>query len=159
MADFKRIDEQVFRLTLEQDEGTLLTRLFDEMKALLSADLPRSEPVTDRLFPKAYETDEDQAAFEELVGDQLRNGKQDALKKVRTMLETGSGDAVDMSRDDVDAWLTVVNDLRLAIGTRLDVTEGTMQQELGPDDPDAAALSVLHWLGWMQESMLRGITS
>lgn len=159
MSDFERVSEETFRLSLEQDEATLLGRLLDEMNALLKSDLPRAEPVTGRLFPNAYESDDDQAAYEELVGDQLRSGKQEALEQVRKMLEDRSNGAIEMNRADVDAWLTVVNDLRLTIGTRLEVTEETMQRELDAGDPDAAALSVLHWLGWVQESILRQITS
>jgi hypothetical protein len=52
----------------------------------------------------------------------------------------------------------LLTDLRLAIGTRLDVTEEKMSDDIDPDDPEAAALSVLHWLGWVQGTILEAIT-
>ena len=60
--------------------------------------------------------------------------------------------------DEVLAWLTGITDLRLAIGTRIDVTEEMMAADLDPKDPTAPALSVLHWLGWLQESILAEIS-
>jgi hypothetical protein len=56
-------------------------------------------------------------------------------------------------REQADAWLGCLNDLRLVLGTRLDVTEDT---DLDPaaDDPARQALHVYGWLGWLQESLL-----
>jgi hypothetical protein len=63
-----------------------------------------------------------------------------------------------LDEEEVDRLLALLTDIRLAIGTRLDVTEERMAAELDRDDPDAAALSVLHWLGWLQESVIAAIT-
>jgi hypothetical protein len=51
-------------------------------------------------------------------------------------------------------WLRTINDIRLTIGTRLEVDETKMAAELDERDPEAPALAVLHWLGWLQESFL-----
>ena len=42
-------------------------------------------------------------------------------------------------------WLTALNDLRLVLGTRLDVSED--DDDVDPDDPDAPAHAVYHYLG------------
>ena len=148
MASF---DESAAGLTVsfEPEEATLLRRLLDELEQVLS--VPTPGPLEDRLFPAAYDTSEEQSAYEELVGDQLRNDK---LKFVRAARSALDRDTVVLDSDAIEPWLVVLTDLRLAIGTRLDVTEETMAAELDPEDPDAPALSVLHWLGWMQESLL-----
>jgi hypothetical protein len=60
---------------------------------------------------------------------------------------------VPLDRDEVDAWLGTLNDLRLVLATRLGVTEQT-DLDPAPDDPQAQALLIYGWLGWLQESLL-----
>ncbi len=138
---------------LEEDEQELLRRLTGEMRTLLEADIPPEDDVVQRLFPDAYEEAEDQAAYRDLVGSELTRVKLHALSTVRDSLDGTS--AGPLSEDEASAWLAVLTDLRLAIGTRLSVTEEKMEEELDPGDPDAPAYAVLHWLGWVQESILR----
>jgi hypothetical protein len=145
------------RIRLRDYERELLRHLLAEMRVLLEADLPKVDPVTARLFPDAYDEPEDQSAYHDLVGDQLRRDK---LRSLATMEETIAGEGaldVKLSEEDTHTWLTVVNDLRLAIGTRLEVTEDAMEREIDETDPEAQAMSALHWLGWLQESILRDI--
>ena len=148
MASFDRTETGVL-VHLDPDEATILARLLEEAELLISG--AAETEVTRRLFPDAYEEADDQRAYEELVGDQLRSEKLEALAQVRSSV---GSDAVELDEDTAHAWLAVVNDLRLALGTRLGVTEEVMAAELDPEDPDAPALSVLHWLGWMQESLI-----
>ena len=58
------------------------------------------------------------------------------------------------SGDDADAWLGCLNDLRLVLGTRLEVTEDLDERTLAEDDPRLPALELYSWLGWLQESLL-----
>lgn len=139
----------------EEYEVQLLSGLMDEMKLLLEADIPKSDSVISRLFPDAYDEPDDARAFNELVGGELSETKRAALATAR---DTLSENRASWSREEAEAWLTLLTDLRLAIGTRLDVDEETMASDLDPDSPDAAALSVLHWLGWVQESVLAAMT-
>jgi hypothetical protein len=151
---FHRKDPSV-RLRLREYERELLQHLLAEMRVLLEADLPKVDPVTARLFPDAYVEPNDQEAYEELVGNQLRRDK---LRAVTTVQEAVAGEgALDLrlAEEDANVWLTVVNDLRLAIGTRLEVTEEEMENDIEEGHPEAAAMSALHWLGWVQESILR----
>jgi hypothetical protein len=144
-------------LELDQAETHMLRQLTAEMRALLATDLDTADdPVLTRLYPDAYEKPEDEADYRSLIGDDLEKHKLAALDTVSTAL----GDqvtAVRLSGDDVDAWLGCLTDLRLAIGTRLDIDEERMGAEISPDDPDAAALGVLHWLGWLTEEILRTV--
>ena len=50
-----------------------------------------------------------------------------------------------------------LTDLRLALGTRLGVDEERMGAAVDPAGPDAAAMTVLHWLGWVQEGILSAL--
>lgn len=156
MVSFSRKGSSI-RLKLRSYERELLEGLLGEMRLLLEADLPRVDPVTARLFPDAYETAEEQEDYQEMVGDQLRRDKLRALESVEACVE-GEGDLeLKLTDEDANTWLTVLNDLRLAIGTRLDVTEERMEERVDENDPDAPGLSALHWLGWVQESILREV--
>jgi hypothetical protein len=152
VPSFARRDGSTFVARLDPDEKAVLRRLAGEMRSLL-LEGPEADAVLDRLFPEAYEEPADERAYAELVGDELKRSKLRALERLD---ETLAGDAgeVALSVDDADAWLTSLNDMRLALGTRLDVDEDRMAAPLEEGDPDAQALAVLHWLGWIQESML-----
>ena len=129
-------------------------QLLDEMRTLLKADIPREDEVTRRLFPDAFDDPEESAKFRELVGDELRAAKLAAVNAFDAQLAGKGSTAIALNPDSVQDLLAVLTDMRLAIGTRLEVTEEMMQTEPDPSDPEAAAMSVLHWLGWIQESVL-----
>jgi hypothetical protein len=131
--------------------------LVEEMRMLLEADIPRSDAVLKRLFPDAYESEEEATAYRELVDDELRSTKLRALKDVSMTLDVHGSDGATLTPEQAEEWLTLLTDMRLAIGTRLEVTEEKMDAEIDDDNPDAPAYSVLHWLGWIQEMMLRAM--
>jgi hypothetical protein len=72
-----------------------------------------------RLFPPAYSTDEDaQRNYESLTRTELSAHHRRALATLsRTALATSIDD------EELNEWLTAVNDLRLVLGTVLGVTE------------------------------------
>ncbi len=57
------------------------------------------------------------------------------------------------------AWLGALNDLRLALGTRLGVEEDWAEQlaALDDGDPRALLLAVYDWLSWLQETLVRSL--
>jgi hypothetical protein len=68
------------------------------------------------------------------------------------------GGRVRLSDEQAQAWLSALNDVRLALGTMLEVTED-MPEELPPEDPRSAHLAVYHWLTWVQESLIQALAS
>lgn len=149
---FARAGERV-TITLDQVEAGALRGLVGQMRLVLTDDRP-GDPAHARLFPDAYDDRRESAAFRDMVGDELRAAKLEALDVVAATL--GSSGAVErtLTLDDAGAWLRALTDLRLTLGTRLGVTEETMSAGIDPSAPDAPALSTLHWLGWLQESLL-----
>jgi Domain of unknown function (DUF2017) len=145
------------RLRLERGEADVLRQLIDELLELLRS-AEADDRVSQRLFPDAYDSPEDTAAYNELVADQLRRDKIESLQGVREALGRGRVD-VTLSREACERWLTALTDLRLALGTRLEITEQKMGADLDPQDPQAPWLAALHWLGWVQESMLQAVDS
>jgi len=114
------------------------------------------DPALARLLPNAYADDEHAAAeFRRFTEQDLREGKRAGAGTVLATLAPllGRGGRLSLDRDQVDAWLGTLNDLRLVLGTRLEVTEDT-ELDVPDDDPRAQALLVYGWLGWLQESLL-----
>ncbi|MFJ1460235.1 DUF2017 domain-containing protein [Nocardia wallacei] len=74
------------------------------------------------------------------------------------VLETlpATGGKVVLTPEQADAWLSALNDVRLALGTALGIENDTPEQ-LAPDDPRAPHLDVYHWLTWMQDSLLQAL--
>ena len=83
---------------------------------------------------------------------ELIEAKRDAIATVLSSLPTGGG-RVELTVPQAEAWLTAVNDVRLALGTALEVSED-MPEQLPPDDPRTDHLPVYHWLTWLQDSLV-----
>ncbi|MGH2819244.1 MAG: DUF2017 family protein [Actinomycetota bacterium] len=158
MAEIEPSEAGAVRLRLEVEEAGLLKQLLGEMRTLLDADVPRSDPVIERLFPDAHDEAEQAQAYRDLVETELRAGKLNALEAVEQDLPGATRGALSLPADHVEMWLTSLTDMRLAIGTRLEATEELMAADLDTDAEDAPALNVMHWLGWLQEMMVRAIT-
>ena len=153
MASFERTGPEI-QISLDLFEARVLRGLLDEMARLLQQEETIEDAVVDRLFPAAYAAPEDAQAFAELVGEELKDGKIAAVASIATALAGAGPIVARVPREQIDEWLTVLTDLRLALGTRLDVTEEKMAEQLDPGDPEAAGMSVLHWLGWLQEMLI-----
>ena len=158
MAKFHRRQADI-EIELDEDEAALLRKLVGEMKPLLRAetDEDRADPVIARLFPTAYEDPEDERAFNELVGGELRATKQRSAEVVEATLGSRGGVQASVPVEEADAWLACLADMRLAIGTSLAVTEEEMAREVDPSDPQAASMLVLHWLSYLQGGILEAL--
>jgi hypothetical protein len=117
------------------------------------------DPALARLFPDAYLDDaEASGEFRRFTERTLRESK---VAHASTALETlrRSGEKVTLSADEAAAWLGALNDVRLALGTRLGVTEEGMADlaALPDDDPRAATFHVYDWLTYLQESLVHAV--
>jgi hypothetical protein len=143
------------RIHLEMVEAGLLATLFDDLGGALEH-LPDDDPVRRRLFPSAYPEDDEAAIeFRELTEDSLRDTRVDRLDLCRSELPAADGN-VELDDEAAQRWLTVLNDLRLAIGTRLNVSEDD-DPGIDPADPDAQARAIYHWLTAMQDSLVHAV--
>lgn len=110
---------------------------------------PPDNAVLARLLPDAYRDDPDAASdFRRYTDSELRLAKRANAKKLLASLPAEGG-TFELDRDLVDVWLASLNDMRLALGTSLDVTEDTDYE-----DTEDHALQIYSWLGWLQESLL-----
>jgi hypothetical protein len=140
-------------LRLNAAESAILRDLVEQMRSLVK-ESDATDPVRGRLFPEAYEDDEDAAAYRGMTGGDLSALKLEALDRVSDSLGQRGSTRIELGQEDAEAWVRSLTDMRLAIGTRLGVTEATMDLEPDSSDPDFAALQTLHWLGWLQERIL-----
>lgn len=137
----QRVSAGRYAVDLPEAERQLLTKLVDELREVLLA--TTDEPTLRRLFPTAYH--EDRARDEEyqlLVRDELLERR---LAALATVEETAMAEELDEA--GLTGWLTALNDLRLVLGTRLDVSED--DHDVDPDDPEAIAHAVYHYLGML----------
>ena len=156
MPEFIRLRAGGVRLLLDDAETDVLRRVTGELRALIASEVDATDPVLERLFPSAYEDEANEQSYRALIGEDLVSYKLEALNAVSESLGKRESD-ITLDGDALAMWLASLTDLRLAIGTRLAVDEDTMSADIDPHDPNAQALSLLHWLGWIQEGLLRTI--
>ncbi|SDN00955.1 DUF2017 domain-containing protein [Allokutzneria albata] len=58
-----------------------------------------------------------------------------------------------LSEAEAESWVAALNDVRIALGTALDLTDD-MPDELDPSDPRAPHYGVYQWLTWVQGSLV-----
>ncbi|MET9416271.1 DUF2017 domain-containing protein [Streptomyces klenkii] len=148
------------------DGADPLARLFAE-----GPSEPPSDPALARLFPDAYgdpDTAQDPqerayaAEFRRYTENDLRDRKrEDALAVVRSLdALTVAGDKAAVLRlapEDCRRWLGTLNDLRLTIGARLEIThedDGEALLRLPDDDPRKPMVMAHLWLGGLQETLV-----
>ena len=116
------------------------------------------DPALRRLLPDAYADEAAAGEFRRLMDTELRRLKTEALDEMRAAVEGATGSAVKLrlAPQQAEQWLQALTDIRLVLGTRLDVTEDLEDRwaKLGPDDPMAPLLAAYEWLGWLQESVV-----
>jgi hypothetical protein len=134
------------RLSLNANEQLLLRDLLDQLEPLLG---DPDDPALRRLFPPAYSDDESDEQYRSLVRDQLVYGRTKSLGTVRATLGEQT-----LSPEQADDWLRALNDLRLVLGTRLEVNEDLDYERIDLDEPRGRDLAVYGYLAWLQEQLV-----
>jgi hypothetical protein len=142
----ERTPEGGVLLRLSPEERALLAALASDLRAQLEEGF--DDPSFRRLFPPAYEDTEDERAYRDLAGDELLDGRRQALE-----LLAATARADRLSAEEADAWLRALNDLRLVLGTRLDVQEDVLLER--PQSPD---LALYGYLSWVQEQLVAALS-
>lgn len=156
----QRLPEGGLRARLASRERQLLASLPDQLRPVLTGE---EDPagVRERLFPPAYDDPEEEAEYRELVGDDLLEERLDKLDAFARTLDAGEeGDDVwtlDLSEEDAEAWLSALNDARLALASIVGIQHES-DWEAGPDPEDSTAVA-LWYLGWLQEELLSALRS
>lgn len=179
---FSRRRRGGIRLTLDAGEASVLDHLLEQLVELLepegsdahdqldplaamvgigtSTEVPE-DPALARLLPDAYGDDaEASAEFRRYTELSLRESKQVQAQLARATL--ADSDREVLTDEETDAWLRALNDLRLALGTRLEVTEDVEAERaaieaLPEGDPRVVMHDVYDWLGYLQATLLQAM--
>ncbi|HUQ40420.1 MAG TPA: DUF2017 family protein [Acidimicrobiales bacterium] len=149
----RRLRSGRYKLALTDDERDVLRALPGQLIELLA---DGTDPSLRRLFPPAYHEAEhagQEAEYQRLMHDDLTRRHAEALEVI-----TATVDAGEVDTEQLHGWLRGLNELRLVIGTRLDVSEETFDRELDPADHDAPALALYAYLGWLQEHVVEALS-
>lgn len=160
-------------LKLDDAEHGVLSQLFEQMAELL--DDPDNESVTDplarllnmggstqisedpalaRLFPDGYSDDEHASAdFRRFTEQDLRAQKRAALATVQGTLSSWTGKS-NISAEQAQDWLKALNDLRLVLGTRLEITD-EVETDFEADEP---GIHLYNYLTYLQGTLIDSLT-
>ena len=129
---------------------TLLVDLGNQLDDMLDADTPDLR----RLFPTAYAGDEEKdAGYQILARSSLTDQRRAAIETVRRTAESEI-----LTEDELTDWMALTNDLRLVLGTRLDVSEDDDGSDLDPDTPEAHLLEIYHLLGAVLHEIVEALS-
>ncbi|MBT8240892.1 MAG: DUF2017 domain-containing protein [Acidimicrobiia bacterium] len=130
-----RIEEDRFIF----DVPAVLRDTVVDLARQLDQELETDNPNLQRLFPTAYSSDPDKdAGYQVLARGELIESRRTSLTAV---IESVDHDEVD--DETLRAWMRVVNDLRLVLGTNLDVGESEDWQPASEMEPTYV---VYQWL-------------
>ena len=90
------------------------------------------------------------------------DGKHASAQAVLAMLPDDVGDddvEIALDRPAALQWLGTLNDIRLALGTRLGIEQDddAVWDALPADDPRGTVHQIYQWLGWMQETLVAAL--
>jgi hypothetical protein len=118
-----------YRVKWRAADREMVERLAADLDDALEAD----DPDLTRLFPPAYGTDEVRSReFDALARHELIDSRRAALATLRETMKHA-----EMNADELSTLMRSINDLRLVVGTRLDVSEDTSPR-VRPSDPNFA---------------------
>ena len=133
-------------MRLAPEERRILQSLPGQLRALL--DDPDRDPSLARLFPPAYVDDAIRdAEYQVVMGDDL-----EARRRAQIELLEATVDREELSEDELASWMRCLNDVRLVLGTQLDVSED--MTGFDDEDPRAPALALYGYLSWLLEQIV-----
>ncbi len=161
-AVIRDLVEQVVELVeplVSPEQADELAELVGMHDFMTDAQVP-DDPVLARLLPDAYRDDPDAAhEFRRFTESGLRSAKVESAQTLLGTLPPGGG-KVRLSAEQAEAWLRSLNDVRLALGVRLGVTDDfdALGEDVEPEDPRYAYVQVYQWLAYIQGSLVAALS-
>lgn len=138
------IGEGRYRLSLSPEERAVLRDVSKELGDQIEAG--GGDRSMFRLFPPGYSEDLlRQVEYDRLMHDELQTSH---LASLQVISETSEMDELD--EVTLMSWMRALNQIRLVLGTRLDITEEVNEDELADEGPEAPAYALYSYLGYLQ---------
>lgn len=139
-------ENDMFEITLSSDDRSTLLRFVDQLSEILV--MGPDDARLRRLFPTAYhENPEHDAEYQGYMRDELTQSRAASIVVVKEVLE--STELITSSQ--LHAFMTVLNNLRLVLGTLLDVGEDELEDDIDENDPAFGQWQLYGYLGWLLE--------
>lgn len=146
--------DQVLGMLTEREQAAPRDELAELTGIRTGPSAPPEDQVLARLLPDFHREDA------ELAGA-LRSVREPELIEAKShaagvLLATcpAEGGRIELDVAQADCWLAALNDVRLALGTTLGVTED-MPEERPGDENLAAHLGAYHWLTFVQDALVQ----
>jgi uncharacterized protein DUF2017 len=138
---------------LGSEERRAIRDLVGGYRDLLENESQATDAAVARLFPPAYKDDPlRNFDFDRQTHDPLLRSRLEAISTIET-----TADVETLSTEQARQWLGVLNDLRLVLGTRLDVTEDEDGSGFQDDPETADAFALYRWLTGLLGGLLEAI--
>ena len=153
-ARVKRVRGGRFALRITGAERDVLRSLPGQLRQMLTRQDSATDPDLRRLFPPAYPDDPHKSAeYDGMVRDDLMAERIAAIEVMERTIDSDS-----LSEDELLAWLSAINDLRLVLGTRLDIPEDLSELDVLPEDPRAEGLALYAYLSVLEEDAVAALS-
>jgi hypothetical protein len=148
----KRNRRGAYVIDLPDEERDVLLSLGPQLRALLTHG--NNDPDLRRLFPAAYPDDpEADAFFRQVTHDDLLSRRLTNLDLMEAALHAETVD-----EPTLQAVMGAINDIRLVLGTKLDVSEDDDPADFQGDERTESAYAVYHYLGWLLELIVDALS-
>lgn len=135
---------------------------------------PSPDPAIARLLPDMSENPDEAQELRKLTESGVRSAKVTNLTTVYRTLSNSTG-KVFVPEDDIPAWMTALNDLRLVLGTRLEIDDTERAEEVAvrageiadgqgsetelteEEEVDNQLMLVYAMVTWWQDSLLDAV--
>lgn len=147
---FRPQRDGTFGVELGDEDRKLLAELIVQLRSLLTTD----SPALARLFPPPYGDDRERnEGYAALAGAELVERRLAGLDTVEASL-----DAEVLTEDELATWMRSINDVRLVLGTILDITDEDRTPP-APDDDSAPLFATYEYLGYLLEHIIAALSS
>ncbi|MEX2587517.1 MAG: DUF2017 family protein [Actinomycetota bacterium] len=140
-----------YELHIPDDHREILRGLPGQLREVMDS----GHSATWRLFPDAYPDDPKMSAeFDRMTREDLIAGRKHSLQVMEQTV-----DATRLNGEQLSAWLGSLNDLRLFLGTNLDITEESYDEPLEEYGSSSPAMAIYVYLGWLEEMVVRALAA
>lgn len=148
------IGDGTFVINLPTQDRQTLMGFVDQLEQLLQTDA-QDDPRLRRLFPVAYHDDPDRdAEYQGYMHEELQQSRLHTIAMVRDVLAQDEP----LTEAQLHGFMMIINNLRLVLGTLLDVDESADTDDIEESDPLFGQAQLYGYLGWLLEWTVSAMT-